>query len=168
MHIKACFSVTAAFFVLAFVPGNAHATTPKSCDLLSPDAASALLGVSVKAPMDAGASCVYPTKSAGMHFGMGASSANSAAVSLSVVDIPEGLKSTDFLKTQSTSVQGASVEQISGVGEQALLLTTTANVSSLMVVYHQKVLVLGVTQKQMTPDLKAALVKTMKGLLPKL
>jgi hypothetical protein len=60
------------------------------------------------------------------------------------------------------------VEQISGVGEQALLLTTTSNVSSLMVVYHQKILVLGVTQKQMTPDLKAALVKTMRGLLPKL
>lgn len=168
MRIRAYFSVTAAFLVLALVPGNVHAATPKSCDLLSSDAASALLGVSVKAPMDAGASCVYPTKSAGMHFGMSAASANSAAVSLSVVDIPAGLKSTDFLRTQSTSVPGASVEQISGVGEQALLLTTTSNVSSLMVVYHQKILVLGVTQKQMTPDLKAALVKTMRGLLPKL
>jgi hypothetical protein len=118
--------------------------------------------------MNAGASCVYPTKAAGMHFGMSAASANSASASLSVVDVPDGLKGTDFLKTQSASVQGASVEAISGVGEQALLLTTTANVSSLMVIYHQKILVLGVTQKQMTPDLKAALIKTAKNILPKL
>lgn len=165
MHIRACFSAPAALLILALAPGIAHAATPKSCNLLSSGAASALLGVSVKAPMDAGVSCVYPSRSAGLRFSMKAASANSPAVSLSVVDVPEGLKSTDYLKTQSEHVQGASVEPISGVGDQAFLLTSTSNVSSLMVVCHQKILVLGVTQTQMTPDLKAALVKTMKGLL---
>jgi hypothetical protein len=156
MRIPASLLAVAAPFILFTIPSVACAATSKACDLLSPQTAASLAGGPVNAPVEIpGMGCLYSAKT------------GAATVGLSVNDV-QGTGSTNFTRQMQMSVgQGATMEQIPGLGEQSGLVVRTSGDNSLTVLYHQKTLTLS-AQKKMTPELKAAMVEAMKQILTKL
>jgi len=77
----------------------------------------------------------------------------------------------DYMSAMKLMVKApASTELIPGLGEQNFLLIrpeSQKNQNALLVYSHGKLLTLGV-QRKMTPDVKAAMVQVMRGILSKL
>ncbi|HTA65608.1 MAG TPA: hypothetical protein VK753_08890 [Xanthomonadaceae bacterium] len=136
----------------------AHPAKPKACDLLSPQTATALLGVAVGEPTDMnGVVCTY------------LSTQGNATIVLGIADAPgaDGANAIRSLQAVSSQQPGTTTKSIQGLGEQSFLVTRTSNKNAIMLVYHQKMLTLAV-QKPMTPELENAMVQTLQQVLAKL
>jgi len=133
-----------------------HAATPSACQLLNSQAASSLLGSPANPPMDGGGVvCIYSDKGASKTLSLNIQSAT--------------FRASDF-ETQ-TRMQGfgaTNSEVVPGVGEANKLLFFSGDHSALMVLYHGELLTLGVMRMKMTPDLKTAMIQTMKQILGKI
>jgi hypothetical protein len=131
-----------------------HAATPKSCDLLSSQMATVLAGGPVADHLDAGFLCLYPSDAAGTQ------------VSLSVTNASDA-DADSYMKAKGGAGSGDTYESIPGLGDQNLFIAGTNQKHSLIVFYHQKEVFL-LVHRTMTPELKAAMILTMKKILSKI
>jgi hypothetical protein len=139
-------------------PSIVHAAPPKACDLLGAQTAASLLGTPVGTPVDVknGGGCTYTSRTGG------------ATVSLAVADSgTDGVQTVVAMQVMASREQGATTKSIPGLGEQSFLATRTSNKNFIMLVYHQKTVVLAV-QRPMTPDLEKTMVQTVRQVLTKL
>lgn len=157
MRLRALSPYAFAFLMLALVPRVAHADGPKACELLNAQTAASLAGGPVAAPFDLqGIGCSYVSQAAGTTVGL---------------TITEAEKTTpaDFqhMREMTGKQDGAKTESIPGLGEHNFFVERTSQENGLVVLYHQKMLSLGV-KKRMTPALKAQMIQLMKQFLAKI
>jgi len=154
--------VTGLLVCLLAVP-FAGAATPTGCDLVTAQTAASLAGEAVGAPKDAvakdkeGTGCKYTSKSGGN-------------IGIAIVNMAKDDANSYMAAMKSMVVAPATTEAIPGLGEQNFLLVrpeSQKNLNALMVMYHGKLLTLGV-QRRMSPDLKAEMVQVMRGILGKI
>jgi len=103
--------------------------------------------------MDAGFLCLYPSDSAGTQ------------VSLSVTDT-SAADADSYMQANGGAGQGDTYESIPGFGNQNLFVVGANQKHSFIVFYHNKEVFLFVHRK-MTPELKAAMIQTMKQIIAK-
>jgi hypothetical protein len=138
-------------------PPTSRTLTPKACDMFDAQTATSILGAPVGNPTDVqGVSCFYVS-------GSGAT----VALVLASGEGAEGTNMLHAMQTVAAKQPGATTESIPGLGEQNFLFARASGQNSLVVLYHQKLITLSV-QRQMTNDLKAAMVKAMRRVLRKL
>jgi hypothetical protein len=157
MALRAHLSASLAFLILSVDPCAARGEAPKACDLLNAQMAASLAGGPVNAPFDLqGIGCSYTSKS------------GAATVGLTITDA-EKTTPADFQRMQQTTAmqQGAKTETIPGVGEHNFYVERVSQENGLVVLYHQKMLSLGL-KRQMTPALKAQMIQMMKQFLAKI
>jgi hypothetical protein len=152
MRLKAALPVAVVLVVLFAAPSGANAL-PKACDLLTAQGAASLLGGPAGLLMDGGVVCGYSAKSGGgtATFSLSEGGATDANLAMMTRDIGGG---------------GYQKETISGLGDQCVYVVRTGDHLSLTVFYHKNVLVLSVVKKA-TPEIKAAMIQSMKQMLAK-
>jgi hypothetical protein len=104
-----------------------------------------------------GTGCKYATKSG-------------ANIGIAIMNMAKDDANSYMAAMKSMVVAPATTEVIPGLGEQNFLLVrpeSQKNLNALLVMYHGKLVTLGV-QRKMTPDLKAAMVQVMRGILGKI
>ncbi len=158
MRLHAALAGVTSLLVFLLAASSAHAATPTACDLLTAQTAAALAGEAIGAPKDVqGKGCTYTTKS-GANIGF-------VITDMAADDAKNYVASMRLMVTAP-----ATTELIPGLGDQNYLLVrpeSQKNKNALQVIYHQKLLTLGV-QRKMTPDLKAAMVQFMRQTLSKI
>jgi len=157
MRLSALPSFAFGFLTMLLVPSAARAETPKACDLLNAQTAASLAGGPVNAPFDLqGIGCSYVSQAAG------------ATVGLTITDA-EKTTPADFqhMREMTGKQDGAKTESIPGLGEHNFFVERTSQENGLVVLYHQKMLSLGV-KKTMTPALKTQMIRLMKQFLARI
>lgn len=157
MHFPATAAAAAGCLLLAMAPLAARPETPKACELLNAQTAASLAGGPVAAPFDLqGIGCSYTSQSAG------------TSVGLTITDA-EKTTAADFLHIEQTTAmqQGAKTETIPAMGEHNFLVVRISLENGLVVLYHRKMVSLGVHRK-MTPVLKAQMIKVVNQMLARL
>ena len=163
MRFRAVAAGVISVFVFLLAAAPARAATPKACDLLTAQTAASLAGEAVGAQKEEeakdnkGSGCKYTSKSGGN-------------IGIAIVDMAADDAKSYMAAMKSMVAAPAATEVIPGLGEQNFLLVrpeSQSNKNALLVIYHGKSLTLGV-QRKMTPDLKAAMVQVMRGILSKI
>ena len=156
MRIRKALAVSASFAVLFTACSVAHAALPTACQLLDAQTAARLAGGAVATTVDGREIlCAYGLKS------------GNANVLLQVNYAP-GTDGSDTIPAMRMAAgQVGTAESIPGLGDHNLLYTKGSQGSFFLVYYHQKMLQLSVG-RQLTPDLKAAMVQAIRQMLSKL
>jgi hypothetical protein len=158
MRMQAAAPLVVTLLCLLALPGAAHATGPKACDLLNAQTATSLLGAAVGVPTNMnGMTCSY------------LATPGSATVFLGIADMSgtDGAHTIEVLQVMASKEAGSTTKSIAGLGEQSFLVTRTSNKNAIVLVYHQKLLTLKV-ERPMSADLEKAMVQTMQQALAKL
>jgi hypothetical protein len=158
MRLHAAFAGATCILALLLTPAFAHAAAPTACELLTAQTAAGLAGEAVTLTKDVqGKGCAYATKSG-------------ANIGFAITDMAADDAKNYIASMRLMVVAPATTELIPGLGEQNYLLVrpeSQKNKNALQVIYHQKLLTLGV-QRKMTPDLKAQMVQFMRQVLSKI
>jgi hypothetical protein len=163
MRLHAVSAGVTSFLVYLLAAASAGAATPKACDLVTAQTAATLAGEAVgdqkevEAKDKKGDGCKYTSKSGGN-------------IGIAIVDMAADDAKSYMSAMRSMVAAPATTEVIPGLGEQNFLLVrpeSQKNQNALLVIYHGKSLTLGV-QRKMTPDVKAAMVQVMRGILSKI
>ena len=160
MHCKLGFAIAAVPFILFSASSVALAAPAKVCDLMTREAAAAILGSPVKAGREevigAGtAQCVFETTTGSQSVYAGWMDPKA----LMGVTAAAALRVAQMDKSQTS-------ESISGIGEAALF-STSAMESKVTVLYRERLILVG-TVSSKNPGLKAALIQAAKQIMGKM
>lgn len=149
---------TAVLMLLAVSPAAHAAPTPvKQCSLLTQPAAVALFGAPLDPAKDAGVACIFS--------GPGADDKKGVIVSVITSASMNGMNLTSMYNQMLEKKPGDIVEPVSGLGEQARMITTDGGTSiSLQVLYHGNIFGI-MASNSPNHNIKAALKDTAKQML---
>ena len=148
----------AALTLFCILAPAAHAAPPKPCDLLSHPAAEALFGAPLKSTLEAGTlACIY-------------SNSETSAINIHFQAIPDGAPPTygpTIMKAiLHKDYDADAVDSVPGLGDQNFFITSKQPKSTFTVLYHKTIVTLIVTGAK-NPNLRAAMIQTMKQALTK-
>jgi len=157
MRCKSALYIAAVLFVVLETSGVALAAPATACNLLTQQAAAAISGGPVAPGIGAdtggGDICDF--------------NGSTSTVSVGLIDTKTyGLSPAAVFKIAVQPSPGQSSESISGLGETSLFLASPTD-SSIAILYHAKILVVGATDSK-NPGLKAALIQAARQILGKM
>ena len=159
MRVRPGFCTAAVFSLLAIAPAARAADPIKQCSLLTQPAAVALFGAPLDPPKDMFIACAF--------FGPGANDKKGVTVSLITSASMNGMNLTSMYNQMLEKKPGDIVEPVSGLGEQARMVTTDGGTSiNLQVLYHGNIFGI-MASNSPNPNIKAALKDAAKQILAK-
>jgi hypothetical protein len=157
MRSKSALTIAAASFLIFETSGAALAAPTTACSLLSQQAAAAISGGPVAPGIgaDTGGGDICDFNGA------------VSKVSVGLIDTKTyGLAPAAVFKIAVNPDPGQTSQPVPGLGETSLFLSAPAD-SSVAVLYHGKILIVGATDTK-NPGLKAALIQAARQILGKL
>lgn len=155
MRILVLVSVGVSLLAICIEPSVAGAETPRACDLLSVQMAESLSGGPVgPADNEAREMCAYLAKS------------DDSPVVLTITD--GALSDAEsYIRNKGGAGPNDFVESLPGLGEKNLLTVKDLSSNTLMVFYHQKMIMLNF-KRRTKPEQIAAIVEAMRQILNRL